>query len=88
MSGSQDINFKNELKSMIIRVCEKDIEIGDIDDDLPLFGQDTMLQLDSLDALQLSMEVQKNYGIVLADSKAFRKAFSSINAFADFIKPN
>ncbi len=88
MSGSQDIDFKNELKSMIIRVCEKDIEIGDIDDDLPLFGQDTMLQLDSLDALQLSMEVQKSYGIVLADSKAFRKAFSSINAFADFIKSN
>ncbi|MDD5358930.1 MAG: phosphopantetheine-binding protein [Sulfurovaceae bacterium] len=88
MSGSQDIDFKNELKSMIIQVCEKDIDINDIDDNSALFGANTVLQLDSLDALQLSMEVQKRYGIILPDSKAFRKAFSSINAFADFIKSN
>lgn len=88
MSGSQDIDFKNELKSMIIQICEKDIEVDQIDDNSPLFGANTILQLDSLDALQLSMEVQKRYGVVLPDSKAFRKAFSSINAFADFIKSN
>ena len=88
MSGSQDIAFKNELKSMIIQVCEKDIEPDEIDDNSALFGPKTVLNLDSLDALQLSMEVQKRYGVVLADSKAFRRAFSSINAFADFLRPN
>jgi acyl carrier protein len=88
VSGSQDIAFKNELKSMIIQVCEKDIEPDEIDDNSALFGPKTVLNLDSLDALQLSMEGQKRYGVVLTDSKAFRRAFSSINAFADFLRPN
>lgn len=88
MIGSQDNEFKIELKQMIIDSCEKDVEIEDISDDLPMFENGTALELDSLDALQLSMEIKKRYGVDLADSKEFRRVFTSINSLADYIRPN
>lgn len=87
MRGSLDENFKQELKELIIRACDKDIEADAINDEEPMFGEGTALALDSLDALQLSMEIQQVYGVVLADSKEFRRIFTSINALADHLKP-
>jgi acyl carrier protein len=52
-----------------------------------MFGDSSVLALDSMDALQLSMEIQRVYGVVLADSKELRRVFTSINALADHIKP-
>lgn len=88
MIGSIDNEFKIELKQMIIETCEKEVDIDNIADDLPMFGNGTVLELDSLDALQLSMEIKKRYGVDLADSKEFRRVFTSINSLADYIQPN
>jgi len=87
MSGSQDNEFKTALKKLIIEACDKDITPEEIDDTEPMFGDASALALDSMDALQLSMEIQKVYGVVLADSKELRRVFTSINALADYIKP-
>jgi acyl carrier protein len=87
MKGSMDENFKRELKEMIIEACEKEVTADEVGDDEVLFGEGTTLSLDSLDALQISMEIQKNYGVVLADSKELRRIFTSINALADHLKP-
>lgn len=87
MKGSQDNAFKKELKELIIQgLSLEDMEADDIDDTAPLFGEG--LGLDSVDALQLSMEVQSTYGIVVTDSKEMRRIFTSINALADYIKEN
>ena len=48
------------------------------DEDEPLFGPEAPLQLDSLDALQLSMAIKKKYGLRLADSKETRRILSSV----------
>lgn len=87
MSGSQDNEFKTALKKLIIEACDKDIAPEEIDDTEAMFGDASALALDSMDALQLSMEIQKVYGVVLADSKELRRVFTSINALADYIKP-
>jgi acyl carrier protein len=87
VKGSQDNEFKLELKKLIIEACDKEVAPDEIDDDAPMFGESSVLALDSMDALQLSMEIQKVYGIVLADSKELRRVFTSINALADYIKP-
>lgn len=87
MKGSQDDAFKRELKQMIIDACEKDVEVEQVGDDVFLFGDKSVLELDSLDALQISMEIQRRYGIVLADSKELRRIFTSINSLADYLKP-
>jgi acyl carrier protein len=54
-------------------------------DDEILFGPESRLMLDSLDALQISMEIQKRYGIRLPDSKETRRALSNISHLAEYI---
>jgi acyl carrier protein len=89
MRGSADLDFKNALKKLIIDACDlaDRFEIGDIEDDVPLFGRDTKLGLDSIDALQISIAVQQEYGIAITDSKQMRRVMTSINTFADFLQP-
>jgi acyl carrier protein len=87
MRGSQDNEFKTALKMLIIEACDKDVLPEDIGDTDSMFGDNSVLALDSMDALQLSMEIQRVYGVVLADSKELRRVFTSINALADHIKP-
>ena len=54
-----------------------------IGDDDPLFG--TGLGLDSIDALELVVMLEKNYNIVIKDIEEGRPAFRSVRALADFI---
>ena len=74
-----------DLKRMIVDVCEKDIAPAGIADDELLFGPDARLALDSLDALQISMALQKRYGVRLADSKETRRIMASIATLAEFL---
>ena len=79
--------LKYKLKEMIIEECEKeDITPDDIPNDVELFSDASGLELDSLDALQISMGLQNNYGIRLADSKEFRRIITSIDELAKYIK--
>lgn len=87
MIGSKDDNFKKELKELIIEECDKDIEASDINDDDILFSDECALELDSMDALQISMALQKKYDIEANDSKKLRKIMVSINTLADYIQP-
>lgn len=53
-------DLRLELKTLIIEACDKDCEPASIGDDELLFGPEAPLQLDSLDALQVSMAIKKN----------------------------
>ena len=78
--------LKYDLKKMIIDECEKeDITPQDIQNDAELFAPDNELELDSLDALQISMGIQKAYKIRLVDPKEFRRVVVSIDTLAAFI---
>ena len=87
MKGSLDNYLKNKIKTLIIENCELDIDVNDIDDDLPLFERKSELELDSIDALQISIAIQNTYGIAIRDSKEMRRVMQSINTFADFLQP-
>ena len=87
MKGSLDNDLKSEIKNLIIENCELDIEVNDIDDDLPLFERKSELELDSIDALQISIAIQNTYGIAIRDSKEMRRVMQSVNTFADFLQP-
>jgi len=78
--------LKHELKQMIIDECEKeDIEADEIANDVELFSEQSGLELDSLDALTISMALQKKYNIRLADPKAFRREVTTTDALAHFV---
>ena len=88
MIGSQDEALKLRLKTMIIEECEKeDIEPEELADDVELFSDASGLELDSLDALQISMGLQTQFKIRLGDSKDFRRVVTTINNLADYVQP-
>jgi len=76
-----------KLKSEIIEALNlEDLEPSDIDKDAPLFGDG--LGLDSIDALELIVLLEKNYGIKLEDPKDGKKVFYSVQTMADYILAN
>ncbi|NRA71331.1 MAG: acyl carrier protein [Gammaproteobacteria bacterium] len=79
--------LKQQLKQLIVTECDKedDISAEEILDDEPLFGRKSRINLDSLDALQLSQVFKKKFGIKIEGSKETRKHFQSINSISDFI---
>ena len=88
MIGSEDSALKEALKKLIVEVCESEEEADSITDDEALFGSDSVLGLDSMDALQISMALDSQYGLKTTDSKKLRKMMTSINTLADFIQPS
>ena len=74
-----------DLKSKIIESLNlQDIVPDQIEDNAPLFGSG--LDLDSIDALELVMMLEKHYGIVIKDIEEGRPAFQSVRALANFIE--
>ena len=79
--------LKKELKEKIIEVLNlEDINLEDINDDDSLFGDG--LGLDSIDALELIVMMDKDYGIKLVDPKEGKAIFQSIETMAAYIKEN
>ena len=75
-----------ELKALIVEACDKDCDPASISDDEVLFGPEAPLQLDSLDALQVSMAIKKKYGLRLPDSKETRRILSSVANLAEHLE--
>ncbi|MBS0342570.1 MAG: acyl carrier protein [Proteobacteria bacterium] len=67
-----------ELKRVILEAVDHTEPPGGLREDEPLFGPESRLDLDSLDALQLSMAVQTRYGVRMPDSKQTRLALQSL----------
>lgn len=74
-----------EIKHLIISSLSlEDVAPDDIDAAAPLFGEG--LGLDSIDALELGLALQKRYGVTLsADSQETRQHFASVDALARFV---
>ena len=80
-------SLKKELKESIINVLNlEDITVDDIQDTDALFGDG--LGLDSIDALELIVLLDKEYGIKLADPKQGKEIFQSIETMAQYIAQN
>lgn len=76
-----------ELKKDIIESLNlEDVKPEDIDADEPLFGSG--LRLDSIDALELIVLLERKYGIKLKDPNKGKEVFKSVNVMAQFITDN
>lgn len=76
--------LKQELKEKIVTQLNlEDIAVEDIANDDLLFGDG--LGLDSIDALELIVMLDRDYGIKLTDPKQGRAIFESVNTMADYI---
>ena len=84
--NDHDIAFRTELKAYILASVDKVEPAGGLRDDEPWFGPESRLDLDSLDALQISMAIQKKYRVRMPDSKDTRRALVSLLTLADYLR--
>ncbi len=81
------MELEQQLKQLIIdSLALEDITVEDIETDAPLFGDDG-LGLDSVDALELGLAVQKTFGLQLdSEQQNLREHFESVATLASFIR--
>ena len=73
-----------KVKDLIVRRLKLEIEPASIQNDAPLFGDG--LGLDSIDALELVLGLEQEFGIKVEDEEVGVKAFASVDALCDFIE--
>lgn len=79
--------LKQQIKEQIIESLNLDMTPEEIISNEPLFG-DTGLGLDSIDALELIVIMEKNYGIKLTDPNQSKGILQSVDTMAEYITAN
>ena len=81
-------DITNQIKQMIIDELElEDMTVEDIDTDAPLFGEG--LGLDSIDALELGLALQKRFNVKIDANSEHNKAhFRAVASLRDFVEAN
>lgn len=87
MGDNIGTDLKADIKKMIVETLNmQDITPEDIEDDLPLFGGENTLGLDSIDAIELVMAVQRDFKVRIDDQNLAREVLKDVNSIAAFIK--
>ena len=86
MQGVTEELILNVKKLIIQRLKLEELSSDDIDTDAPLFGEG--LGLDSIDALELVIGLEKEYGVSIPDAEVGKKVFQSVRAIAQYIVDN
>jgi len=75
--------FKTEIKQSIIRSLRLPMTVADIGDATPLFGEG--LGLDSIDVLELVIEIERTFGAKIEDEQMGMQVLRSVDTIAEFI---
>ena len=76
--------LKDQIKKLLVERLKLEIDPLSIDSAQPLFGEG--LGLDSIDALELVLAVEQEFGIKIEDEEVGVKALASVDALADFLQ--
>jgi len=77
-------DLRNEIKELIITSLNlEDMTPEQIADDAPLFQEG--LGLDSIDALELAVAIERKFKVTIPDEQVGKKAFSSVSALAAYV---
>ncbi len=74
----------NEVKVAIVRCLRMPIKPEEIKDDMPLFGEG--LGLDSIDALEIVLELQRSFGVEISDEQVGKRVLRSVGTIVAFIE--
>ncbi|PKL74141.1 MAG: acyl carrier protein [Candidatus Melainabacteria bacterium HGW-Melainabacteria-1] len=84
VASREDLIFK--LKALVIKACDvKDVQPEDVPTDVPFIGGPGPLKLDSLDAMEIAMELRFQFGVELKNASTAAKAMQSFDSLADFV---
>ena len=82
----EDANsLKDRIRSLMIENLMLQVSPAEIKDELPLFGPGG-LGLDSVDALQLVVALEKNFGLKIRDPEAAKKILQNVNSIAEAVQ--
>lgn len=76
-----DASLKKQIKSLLVENLMLQVQPDEIGDEQPLFGPNS-LGLDSVDALQLVVALDKNFGLKIPDPAAAKAIFQNVNTIA------
>ena len=82
-----DENLREAIKEMMVENLMLKVPKEEIADDLPLFGPNG-LGLDSIDALELVVSLEKTFGVSVPNSETARQALATVNALHDYVIAN
>jgi acyl carrier protein len=84
VASRDDLIFK--LKALVIKACDvKDVKPEDVPTDVPFIGGPGPLKLDSLDAMEIAMELRYQFGVELKNASTAAKTMQSFDTLADFV---
>jgi len=84
VSSREELIFK--LKELVIRACDiKDVKAEDVPTDVPFIGGPGPLKLDSLDAMEIAMELRYTFGVELKNASTAAQAMQSFDTLADYV---
>jgi len=84
VSSREDLIF--QLKELVIRACEvKNVKAEDVPTDVPFIGGPGPLKLDSLDAMEIAMELRFTFGVELKNASTAAQAMQSFDSLADYV---
>lgn len=81
MSATPEL--KQDIKQALVRSLRLPIPPTDIGDDTPLFGEG--LGLDSIDVLELVLELERSFGVSITDEQTGNQVLRSVDSIAEFI---
>lgn len=76
--------LKSDLKAMLVEVLMLEVSADEIGDDAPLFGPDS-IGLDSVDALQIVVSLDKKFGLKISDQTEAKKILTSVSTMAEAV---
>ena len=77
-------NLKEAIKELMVENLMLKTPKEEIPDDLPLFGPEG-LGLDSIDALELVVSLEKHFGVTVPNSEVAKQALASVNSIHDYV---
>jgi acyl carrier protein len=86
MTAEETTLLKTEIKELIIQTLNiKNIPSEQVPDSVPLFSPENILNLDSIDGIELVMAIQDKFQVRIADQNVARNVLESVDSIADFL---
>jgi acyl carrier protein len=83
---SPDTALRDKVKAMIVQCARLKIQPSELKDDWPLFDKEKGMGLDSIDVLELVVNVEKTFGVQIPDRETGQKVLQSVNTIVEHLK--
>jgi acyl carrier protein len=83
---ANDADLRDRVKKMIVECARLKIQPSELKDDWPLFDKEKGLGLDSIDVLELVVNIEKTFGVQIPDRETGQKVLLTVNTIVEHLK--